>query len=606
MTAGARIVVCVKQIPLPSELEFDERSKRARREGVELILNPPDLDALTHALALAPLLGAEIVAVTMGPPEARAALERCLERGAARAVHLVDRRFAGADTLATARTLASAIERLAPALVLCGSHSLDGATGQLGPQLAELLGLAQVTGASAIAFDAASAMLEVRAEHEHEQVTWAVALPALVAVRGGRQGPSAQPEEVPSGTIEELDAEALGGGPRDYGTRGSPTFVRDLRPIARDRAARVVDDAVKGRLLVADLLRDARRAPATPAPPAESGAAPGLIKRELWVIAELRGGAIANVTLEALACAAAVKRELAARVVAVLPCAEAGSLPGELTAHGADRVLAIADPRLGHYATAPFADALAQLLRDREPFAVLGGWTVQGRDLLPRLAARLGLGLTGDFVGLEVHSADEDDPDLVWLKPALSGRVEAPIISHTRPSLGTLRPGAVRALARDEGRTQELEELPAPETPGNAREASRTDRHQIENGRPDPSSAPLVIGITAGMGSEGRELAAALADLNEAALVGTAGAVEAGLVTIREEIGPRGHTIAPETYVGFGTHDADALAAVSGAAAIALVASGGHRELPGPIPADLVLDDDPIAVIRALLDERHV
>ena len=103
------------------------------------------------------VLDAEIVALTMGPPEARAALAHCLDHGAVAAVHLVDRRFAGADSLATARALAVAIERLAPALVLCGSHSLDGATGQLGPQLAELLGLVQVTAASALEMDVAFA-----------------------------------------------------------------------------------------------------------------------------------------------------------------------------------------------------------------------------------------------------------------------------------------------------------------------------------------------------------------------------------------------------------------------------------------------------------------
>ena len=76
-----------------------------------------------------------------------------------------------------------------------------------------------------------------------------------------------------------------------------------------------------------------------------------------------------------------------------------------------------------------------------------------------------------------------------------------------------------------------------------------------------------------------------------------------GLVPFRQEIGPRGWTIAPAVYIGFGPHDADALAAVSGAAAIALVSNVGHSGLVGSIPVDLVIDDDPIAVIRSLLDE---
>src|SRR3954454_5271296 len=122
-----RIAVCVKQIPELDKLEFD-RANRVKREAANLVWNPADLRALGQALELRDACGGEVVAMTMGPPSAREVLEEAIERGADRAVRLVDKRCAGADTLATARALARALEREEPDLVVFGRSTLDGAT----------------------------------------------------------------------------------------------------------------------------------------------------------------------------------------------------------------------------------------------------------------------------------------------------------------------------------------------------------------------------------------------------------------------------------------------------------------------------------------------
>src|SRR5438270_12726701 len=135
------IVVLIKQVPDSEELRFDPATLTLVREGVDLEINPYDKRALTEAMRLRSTLGGRITAITMGPPQAREALVECLGRGVDRAIHISDRVFAGSDTLATARTLAAALRRLSFDLVLAGKATTDSETGQVGPELAELLDL---------------------------------------------------------------------------------------------------------------------------------------------------------------------------------------------------------------------------------------------------------------------------------------------------------------------------------------------------------------------------------------------------------------------------------------------------------------------------------
>src|SRR5579883_1758914 len=145
-TAGPlNIVVCVKQVPLVSAMRFDTQTRRLVREGVPLEMNELDVYALTEALRLRERHGGEVIALTMGPPQAHSALATALAMGADRAIHLNDRAFGGADTLATARALAATIRREGCDLVLCDRHSIDAETSQVGPEVAEMLDMPQVS-----------------------------------------------------------------------------------------------------------------------------------------------------------------------------------------------------------------------------------------------------------------------------------------------------------------------------------------------------------------------------------------------------------------------------------------------------------------------------
>jgi len=142
-------IVCVKQVPHPehfAKITLDPATGTIRRAGIPSVLNPLDKNALEEALRIRDRFSGKVTAITMGPPQAREVLEEAYALGADEGVLLCDMTLAGADSLATAYTLARGIERAGKYdLVLCGNESIDGATLQVGPQLAELLGIPHVT-----------------------------------------------------------------------------------------------------------------------------------------------------------------------------------------------------------------------------------------------------------------------------------------------------------------------------------------------------------------------------------------------------------------------------------------------------------------------------
>lgn len=141
-----RIAVCVKQVPQTTEVKVNPETGTLVRAGVPSILNPFDQYALERALELKRQNGAEVVVVSMGPPQAKTVLRLALALGADRAVLLSDRAFAGADTWATSYTLARAMRKIGDVdLILCGMMAIDGDTGQTGPGIAQHLGIAQIT-----------------------------------------------------------------------------------------------------------------------------------------------------------------------------------------------------------------------------------------------------------------------------------------------------------------------------------------------------------------------------------------------------------------------------------------------------------------------------
>jgi electron transfer flavoprotein beta subunit len=140
------IVVCIKQVPDTTIVKIDPKTNTLIREGVPSIINPEDKNALEQALVLKENCGAHVTVVSMGPPQAKNALREALAMGADEAVLLTDRAFGGADTLATSKTIAGAIKAIGNYdIILAGRQAIDGDTAQVAPELAEHLGIPQVT-----------------------------------------------------------------------------------------------------------------------------------------------------------------------------------------------------------------------------------------------------------------------------------------------------------------------------------------------------------------------------------------------------------------------------------------------------------------------------
>ncbi|MCX5839654.1 MAG: electron transfer flavoprotein subunit beta/FixA family protein [Deltaproteobacteria bacterium] len=230
-----RIVVCIKPVPDPKEwhkLALDPMTKTLIRAGISSVINPLDKHALEVALALKDCTGAEVVLVSMAPPDAKTLLMEALAMGADRACLLSDRAFAGSDSLATARILAAAIRRIgAFDLVLCGNQTLDGSTAQIPSQVAEFLSVPNIMHVEEIQYDPAGSLRIVQTI-ERGRVHLESGFPLLLSVTKHINKPrfcsflellKAEKKELAVWTNADLALD-----PSLIGLAGSPTAMADL------------------------------------------------------------------------------------------------------------------------------------------------------------------------------------------------------------------------------------------------------------------------------------------------------------------------------------------------------------------------------------------
>lgn len=229
------VIVCIKQVPDTTDVKIDPERGTLIREGVPSVVNPFDEYAIEEAVRLKEKFGGQVTAITMGPPQAEAVLKDAVARGCDEGILLSDRAFAGADTWATAYTLAQAIRKLSPFdLILCGRQASDGDTGQVGPGIATQLGINQLTYVFKIReidLDARTLAVERLVEEGREVVT--STLPCLIAVVKDINEPrfpnfmgirKANKIEYPVWSAEALCADT-GAEMECFGLIGSPTRV---------------------------------------------------------------------------------------------------------------------------------------------------------------------------------------------------------------------------------------------------------------------------------------------------------------------------------------------------------------------------------------------
>lgn len=221
------IIVCVKQVPEVPEINWDPEKGTLIRAGSEGTLNPTDRHALEAGLRLREDHGGSVTAVSMGPPQAEESLMECLSMGVDEAILLSDEAFAGADTLSTSYTLSLAIKRFPGFdIILCGKESRDGMTGQVGPQLAELLNIPQLTYATGIQIE--SQVVTIGQKLGGSLRTLKAPLPALITVEREINEPRIPAmdsimEAYRAKRVTVWGSEELGGERSFFGLKGSPT-----------------------------------------------------------------------------------------------------------------------------------------------------------------------------------------------------------------------------------------------------------------------------------------------------------------------------------------------------------------------------------------------
>ena len=223
------IIVCVKQVPDTATVKFNRETGTIIREGVETIMNPFDRQAVEAALMLKDKVGAKVTCLSMGLPAAADVLKEAIAMGCDDAALVSDRALAGSDTLATSLTLAAAVKHFEDVdLILCGKQAVDGDTAQVGPEMAEHLGIAQITGS--LSLDYVDDKFIVTRENESTAQTLACAGPLLVTVTKAGKEPrfasikgkmKARKAKIPMLSIADLGVD-----PAAVGLSGSPTKVK--------------------------------------------------------------------------------------------------------------------------------------------------------------------------------------------------------------------------------------------------------------------------------------------------------------------------------------------------------------------------------------------
>jgi electron transfer flavoprotein alpha subunit len=260
--------------------------------------------------------------------------------------------------------------------------------------------------------------------------------------------------------------------------------------------------------------------------------------------AEARDGTLRRASLETLSEARRLAGPLAASVTTVVVGPGASGLAAELTAQGADRVVAFEDAGFAAYATESYARALAQAITEAKPAVVLVPFTAMGKDLAPRVAARVGAGLASDCIALEAK-----DGRLVGRRPMYAGKAYATVEWAGEPQMATLRPNVFPLGPKDEARPVDLVRATS-DTKARARVTAVT---ATAKGKVQLGEAQIIVSGGRGLrGPENFHLVESLAEALGAAVGASRAVVDAGWVDHQLQVGQTGRTVSPTLYIACG------------------------------------------------------
>ncbi|MBD9220242.1 electron transfer flavoprotein subunit alpha/FixB family protein [Anaerotignum sp. MSJ-24] len=274
------------------------------------------------------------------------------------------------------------------------------------------------------------------------------------------------------------------------------------------------------------------------------------MSKDVYVLAEQRDGNIQKVAFELVGEATKLAKDLNEQVVAILLGDGVTAKAEELIQHGADKVIVVDDPMLAKYATEPYAKAITAIIKEFDPEIVLYGATSIGRDLAPRVSARVHTGLTADCTKLEIA---EDTKLLNMTRPAFGGNIMATIVcKNHRPQMATVRPGVMAALAADTARKGEVVPFKVEFTPADMNieiiEEVKETKKIV-----DVTEAKVLVSGGRGIGSpEFFNTLKELADLLGGEVAASRAVVDAGWIGKEYQVGQTGKTVRPNLYIACG------------------------------------------------------
>lgn len=227
------IVVCIKQVPDTTEIKIDPKKGTLIRDGVPAIINPDDKAAIEYALQLKDKYKAKVTVLTMGLPAAKEALAEAIAMGADKGVLLTDRALGGADTLATSKSIAAAVKKLKADLIIAGRQAIDGDTAQVGPEMAQHLGIPQITYVSELKYNRKEKLFTAKRQLEDGYQVCQAPAPLLITVLGksvkARYMRVDRIVEVANdeSLIKTMTAADLDLPLEELGLKGSPTKVKE-------------------------------------------------------------------------------------------------------------------------------------------------------------------------------------------------------------------------------------------------------------------------------------------------------------------------------------------------------------------------------------------
>lgn len=274
------------------------------------------------------------------------------------------------------------------------------------------------------------------------------------------------------------------------------------------------------------------------------------MSKNIYVFVEQRDGKTQKVAFELIGKARELAKDLNQEVYAMVIGSNIAGLADELIARGADGVVLVDDPMLAEYVTEPYAKAVTSVIKAKDPEIVLFGATSIGRDLAPRVSARIHTGLTADCTGLDIA---EDTKLLMMTRPAFGGNIMATIACPDhRPQMATVRPGVMKAMAADAARKGTVETLPVEFTAADMNikvlEVVKSEKESV-----DITEAKILVSGGRGLGSpEAFEKLAGLAKVLGGEVSSSRANVDAGWISHDKQVGQTGKTVRPDLYVACG------------------------------------------------------